>query len=87
MSAHINGINSVNNNIDIENNIIKLPSLTTSNNILTELIYSSGNNVDFTSVNSNIVPDAKDMRDLGTINKNWANAYIRDLSVTNIEVS
>ena len=41
----------------------------------------------FTSINSNIIPSTDINYNLGSASNNWSNAYIRDLSVTNISAS
>ena len=88
MSAQINGINSTNSDTNIENNIIRLSAFSSQyNNTIAGLINTFGTNMDLTSVNSNIIPDSNNIHDLGSSNKIWANAYIRDISVTNISVS
>ena len=84
MSSQINGIANTNNDISIENNIIKLPLITTGN---INLFAGSTNNANLSSVNSNVVPDSDNSRTLGTIEKQWSNAYIHDLSIVNIDVS
>jgi hypothetical protein len=49
--------------------------------------YVSGNNINLENVITNINPLTNNTGSLGIDGKNWGNAYIRDLSVINIDVS
>ena len=44
-------------------------------------------NITLTSVSGDIIPSNDNTFKLGDVSKNWSNAYIRDLSVSNISVS
>ena len=44
-------------------------------------------NITLTSVSGDIIPSNDNAFKLGDVSKNWSNAYIRDLSVSNISVS
>ena len=46
-----------------------------------------GANITLTSVSGDIIPSNDNTFKLGDVSKNWSNAYIRDLSVSNISVS
>jgi hypothetical protein len=46
-----------------------------------------GTTIDLTSVNSNIIPFSDVNFKLGDVSRNWSNAYIRDISASNISVS
>ncbi|NBV78175.1 hypothetical protein EBR66_08505, partial [bacterium] len=76
----INGTTKINNNSLIENNIRLQPLISENNNILAEFI-------DLTSVSTSIISESNNSHNLGSISKQWANAYINDLSVSNISVS
>jgi hypothetical protein len=49
--------------------------------------YSSSSNIILTSISGNIIPAVNNTFKLGDVSKNWSNAYITDLSVSNIDVS
>ena len=50
---------------------------------------SSGgsSNIVLTSISGNIFPSTDNTFKLGDVSKNWSNAYIRDISVSNIDIS
>ena len=50
-------------------------------------LYSSDGRPNLEIVNSNIIPSNNNSFTLGTVGKNWRNAYIHDLSVTSIDIS
>jgi len=54
---------------------------------LDDLIGGGNSNITLTSVSGDIIPSSNNAFKLGDISKNWRNAYIRDLSVSNISVS
>ena len=81
MSTQINGTTTTTNkNILIENNIRLQPSIRENNNILSKFF-------DLTIVNSSIISQSNNTHNLGSISKQWAHAYIHDLSLSNISVS
>ena len=80
MSTQIKGTTTTNNDILIENNIRLQPSIRENNNILAQFL-------DLTTVNSSIISESNNTHNLGSISKQWAHAYIRDLSVSYISVS
>ena len=47
----------------------------------------SSSNIVLTSISGDIIPSINNTFKLGDISKNWSNAYIRDISTTNIDVS
>ena len=47
----------------------------------------SSSNIVLTSINGNIIPSIDNTFKLGDVSKNWSNAYITDISATNIELS
>ena len=47
----------------------------------------SSSNIILTSISGNIIPSINNTFKLGDVSKNWSNAYITDLSVSNIDVS
>ena len=47
----------------------------------------SSSNIVLTSINGNIIPSINNTFKLGDVSKNWSNAYIRDISVSNIDIS
>ena len=54
---------------------------------LEDLINNGGySNIILTKIISNITPSTNNGFKLGDVSKNWGNAYIRDLSATNIDV-
>ena len=54
---------------------------------LEDLIGGGNSNITLTSISGNIIPSIDNAFKLGDASKNWSNAYINDLSVTNISVS
>ena len=48
---------------------------------------SGSSNIILTSISGDIIPSINNTFKLGDISKNWSNAYINDISVTNIDVS
>ena len=54
---------------------------------LEDLIGGGNSNITLTSISGNIIPSIDNAFKLGDVSKNWSNAYIRDLSVSNISVS
>jgi hypothetical protein len=44
-------------------------------------------NINLTSVNGDIIPSINNSYKLGDVTRNWSNAYIRDISATNISIS
>jgi hypothetical protein len=54
---------------------------------LDDLIGGGNSNIILTSVSGDIIPYITNTFNLGDVSKNWRNAYIRDLSVSNISVS
>ena len=48
---------------------------------------SSSSNIVLTSISGDIIPSINNTFKLGDVSKNWSNAYIRDISVSNIDVS
>ena len=48
---------------------------------------SGSSNIVLTSISGDIIPFINNTFKLGDISKNWSNAYINDISVTNIDVS
>ena len=54
---------------------------------LDDLIGGGNSNITLTSVSGDIIPSSNNTFKLGDISKNWRNAYIRDLSVSNISIS
>ena len=69
------------NILDITGKII----FTDNNNA--EQNSGSSSNIILTSISGNIIPAINNTFKLGDVSKNWSNAYITDLSVTNIDVS
>jgi hypothetical protein len=57
------------------------------NNVYTKLQIDSSFNNRLASISGDIIPVNDISYNLGSINKRWANAYIRDISATNISVS
>ena len=47
----------------------------------------SSSNIVLTSISGDIIPSINNTFKLGDVSKNWSNAYIRDISTTNIDVS
>ena len=47
----------------------------------------SSSNIILTSISGNIIPAVNNTFKLGDVSKNWSNAYISDVSVSNIDVS
>jgi hypothetical protein len=54
---------------------------------LDDLIGGGNSNITLTSVSGDIIPSSNNAFNLGDVSKNWRNAYIRDLSVSNISIS
>ena len=54
---------------------------------LDDLIGGGNSNITLTSVSGDIIPSTDNVYKLGDVSKNWSNAYINDLSVSNISVS
>uniref|UniRef100_A0A6C0H4M0 Tail fiber protein n=1 Tax=viral metagenome TaxID=1070528 RepID=A0A6C0H4M0_9ZZZZ len=54
---------------------------------LDDLIGGGNSNITLTSVSGDIIPYINNAFNLGDVSKNWRNAYIRDLSVSNISIS
>ena len=51
-------------------------------------VYSAGGTaIDLTSVSGNIIPSLNNTFRLGDVSRNWSNAYITNISATNISVS
>ena len=47
----------------------------------------SSSNIVLTSISGDIIPSINNTFKLGDVSKNWSNAYIRDISITNIDIS
>ena len=54
---------------------------------LEDLIGGGNSNINLTSISGNIIPSSDNAFKLGDVSKNWSNAYINDLSVSNITIS
>lgn len=54
---------------------------------LEDLIGGGNSNINLTSISGNIIPSIDNAFKLGDASKNWSNAYINDLSVSNITIS
>jgi hypothetical protein len=50
-------------------------------------VYSAAPTIVLTSLSSNLIPISNNTLKLGDVSNNWSNAYIRDLSVSSIDVS
>ena len=51
-------------------------------------VYSgSSSSIVLTSVSGDIIPSSNNLFKLGDVSRNWSNAYIRDLSISSIDVS
>ena len=99
MSARINGITNTNNDVNIENNMKVLPlvreeyylTLEAFNKLeLTKDISFIGNDISFNaniSISGDLIPLYNITSDLGSSSNYWSNAYIRDISISNISVS
>ena len=48
---------------------------------------SSSSSIVLTSVSGDIIPSSNNLFKLGDVSRNWSNAYIRDLSISSIDVS
>ena len=69
------------NILDITGKIIFTDNSNTSG---TSGTSGSSSNIVLTSISGNIIPSINNTFKLGDVSKNWSNAYITDLSVTNI---
>jgi hypothetical protein len=54
---------------------------------LDDLIGGGNSNIILTSVSGNIIPSTDNVYKLGDVSKNWSNAYIQNISATDISVS
>jgi hypothetical protein len=54
---------------------------------LDDLIGGGNSNIILTSVSGNIIPSTDNVYKLGDVSKNWSNAYIQNISATNISVT
>ena len=72
------------NILDITGKIIFTDNSNTSG---TSGSSGSSSNIVLTSISGDIIPSINNTFKLGDISKNWSNAYINDISVTNIDVS
>jgi hypothetical protein len=76
---------STNNNIrfnNIDSSLGQVYTKTESTNL-----YVSKSNIDLSNLSTNIIPSVDNTYKLGDISKNWRNAYIKDISATNIDIS
>ena len=91
MSARINGITNTNNDVVIENNMKELP-LVREEYYLTRESFNKfiANDISFgsnISISGDLIPLNSVTSDLGSSTKYWSNAYIRDVSVSNMSIS
>ena len=91
MSARINGITNTNNDVVIENNMKELPLVREeyylTKESFTKIItndISFGSNI---SISGDLIPLYNITSKLGSSTKYWSNAYIRDVSVSNMSIS
>jgi hypothetical protein len=50
-------------------------------------VFTAGTAIVLSSVSGNIIPSSTNLFKLGVVSRNWSNAYIRDVSVSSIDVS
>ena len=91
MSARINGITNTNNDVVIENNMKELP-LVREEYYLTRESFNKfiANDISFgsnISISGDLIPLNSVTSELGSSTKYWSNAYIRDVSVSNMSIS
>ena len=75
------------NILDITGKIIFTDNSNTSGTSGTSGSSGSSSNIVLTSISGDIIPSINNTFKLGDISKNWSNAYINDINVTNIDVS
>ena len=76
---------NANNNIRFNNIDISLSQVYTKTQ--SDSIFVSKSNIDLSNLSTNIIPSTDNTYKIGDISKNWRNAYIKDISSTNIDIA
>ena len=76
---------STNNNIRFNNIDTSLSQVYTKTQ--SDSIFVSKSNIDLSNLSTNIIPSTDNTYKIGDVSKNWRNAYIKDISATNIDIS
>ena len=76
---------STNNNIRFNNIDTSLSQVYTKTQ--SDSIFVSKSNIDLSNLSTNIIPSTDNTYKIGDISKNWRNAYIKDISATNIDIT
>jgi hypothetical protein len=76
---------STNNNIRFNNIDSSLGQVYTKTE--SDTLYVNKSNIDLSNLSTNIIPSVDNTYKLGDVSKNWRNAYIKDISATNIDIS
>ena len=76
---------STNNNIRFNNIDTSLSQVYTKTQ--SDSIFVSKSNIDLSNLSTNIIPSTDNTYKIGDISKNWRNAYIKDISATNIDIA
>ena len=76
---------SSNNNIRFNNIDTSLSQVYTKTQ--SDSIFVSKSNIDLSNLSTNIIPSTDNTYKIGDVSKNWRNAYIKDISATNIDIS
>ena len=76
---------STNNNIRFNNIDTSLSQVYTKTQ--SDSIFVSKSNIDLSNLSTHIIPSVDNTYKIGDVSKNWRNAYIKDISATNIDIA